>query len=87
MSGSDAGVAILLLIVFITGVSAGIVVIVAVASRREDRLGSLTGAAPDRACQGARRLVGAGFRGHYAPAVLSPDQDGNGGPRGQEPDR
>lgn len=62
MGGIGVGVAILLLSAFIAGVVAGIVVVVSVASRREDRLLTLTRAAPDTACRGARVLVGAGIR-------------------------
>lgn len=67
MGGIDVGVAILLLIAFIAGVMGGIVIAASVASRREDRLGSLTGAAPDRTCGGARLLIGAGVRGGPSP--------------------
>lgn len=63
MSGISAAVAILFLAAFLFGVTFGIVLIVSVASRREDNLGSLTSQAPDAVCRGARVLVGAGSRG------------------------
>ena len=52
MSGIAVAVAIFLLVAFIGGVVLGVVVIVSVASRREDRLFSLTGEAPDAVCRG-----------------------------------
>ncbi len=86
MSGIEMGVAFLLLIAFIAGVAGGVVIVVSVASRREDRLGSLTGVAPDRTCQGARLLIGADVRGRFRPARPRPDGDGDGTYRGREPD-
>jgi hypothetical protein len=59
LSGIGVSVAIFLLVAFIGGVVLGLVVIVSVSSRREDRLYSLTGEAPDAVCRGARRLMGA----------------------------
>lgn len=58
MSGIEVAAAIFLLIAFISGAAIGVVVIVSVASRREDRLFSLTGEAPDAVCRGARRVTG-----------------------------
>jgi hypothetical protein len=58
MSGIEMAVAMALLIAFIGGVVTGVVVLVSVASRREDRLFTLTGEAPDALCRGARRLIG-----------------------------
>jgi hypothetical protein len=58
MSGVEAAVAIFLLIAFIGGAVIGVVVIVSVAARREDRMFSLTREAPDAMCRGARRVVG-----------------------------
>lgn len=79
MSGLDVGVAILLLIAFIAGIAGGLVLVVSVASRREDRLHSLTGAAPGPACRGARRLVGAGVLGdHFFSAHARGEGDGDG---------
>lgn len=63
MSGIDAAMAIMLLAVFLGGVMLGVIVIVSVASRREDRLRSLAGEAPGPACQGARVLTGARVMG------------------------
>ena len=61
MSGSSAAsVAYLILAVFLGGVTLGVVAMVAVAVRREDRLYSLSGAAPGAAARGARFLTGFG---------------------------
>lgn len=75
MSGIAVAVAIFLLVAFIGGVVLGVVVIFSVASRREDRLFSLTGKAPDAVCRGARRLVGAGTRGGWPVEVPGEDDD------------
>ncbi len=63
MNGLEAAVAIFLLIAFISGTLIGVVVIVSIASRREDRRYSLAYEAPDAVCRGARRLLGVGTRG------------------------
>jgi hypothetical protein len=84
MSGIAVTVAIFLLIAFIGGAVLGVVMIVSVASRREDRLYSLTGEAPDAMCRGARRLIGAGTRGGW-PVSPVPGRDDNA--PGQEADR
>jgi hypothetical protein len=55
-------VAIGMILVFSTGVMAGIIATVAKAIRREDRLRSLTRQPPDAAARGARRLNGDGLR-------------------------
>lgn len=65
MSGLEAAVAIFLLIAFFGGVVIGVVVIVSIASRREDRMFSLTGDAPDAVCRGARRFTGVWTRGGW----------------------
>jgi len=86
MNGIDVLVAISLLIAFIGGVVMGIVVIVSIASKREDRLGSLTGTAPGPSCEGTRWLTGVGVRGYpSAPAGPSHDEGGNEDVLGQEP--
>jgi hypothetical protein len=64
MGSTDALMAIGLLVVFLGGVMAGIIVIVSAAYRREDRHYSLDGMAPDAACRATRRLTGAWVRGH-----------------------
>jgi len=80
--------AIMLVIGFLGGVMAGIVVIVAVASRREDREYSLTGDAPDATCRGARRLTGMALQGSRFPGIRSAqaceehDDDGPSWPGG-----
>lgn len=82
MGGIDAGVAILLLIALVAGISIGIVVVVSIASRREDRLYSLDGKAPDPACRGARWLTGVTTRGPRAWEDTGP-RPGSEDTRGQ----
>jgi hypothetical protein len=68
MSGSAASVGYLILAVFLGGVALGVVAMVAIAVRREDRYYSLSGAAPGATARGARRLTGFGGAGsHYLP--------------------
>jgi hypothetical protein len=68
MSGSAASVAYLILATFLGGVTLGIVAMVAIAIKREDRLYSLSGAAPGAAARGARFLTRFGGAGsHYRP--------------------
>jgi hypothetical protein len=69
MGGSSAAtVAYLILSVFLGGVTLGILAMVAVAVRREDRLYSLSGAAPGAAARGARFLTRFGGAGsHFRP--------------------
>jgi hypothetical protein len=69
MGGSSAAtVAYLILSVFLGGVTLGIVAMVAIAVRREDRLYSLSGAAPGAAARGARFLTRFGGAGsHFRP--------------------
>ena len=69
MSGSSAvTVAYVILAVFFGGVAVGVVAMVAIAVRREDRLYSLSGAAPGAAARGARWLTGFGGAGpHHRP--------------------
>jgi hypothetical protein len=69
MSGSSAAsVAYLILAVFFGGFSLGVVAMVAVAVRREDRLYSLSGSAPGAAARGARWLTRFGGAGsHFRP--------------------
>ena len=63
MGGSNAGLAIVVLAVFLGGVMLGVVGMVSVAVRREERRLSLFGVAPGAAARGARRLTGLGGRG------------------------
>jgi hypothetical protein len=49
-------------LVFGTGVIVGVIAMVAMAIRREDRRGSLTQPPPDVLARGARRLNGVGLR-------------------------
>ena len=54
-------------LVFGAGVLAGVIAIVAMAIRREDRLRSLTRQPPGAAARGARRLNGVGLRNITPP--------------------
>ena len=63
MGGSNAGLAIVTLAVFLSGVVLGVIGMVSLAVRREERRYSLFGAAPDAAARGARLLTGLGGRG------------------------
>ena len=69
MGGSSAAsVAFLILAVFLSGVAIGVVAMVAIAVRREDRLYSLDGPAPGAVARGARFLTRFGGTGsHYRP--------------------
>ena len=69
MNGSSAAsVAYLILAVFFSGVTLGVVVMVAVAVRKEDRQYSLSGAAPGAVARGARWFTGFGGAGsHFRP--------------------
>ncbi len=69
MGGSSAAsVAYVILAVFLGGVTLGVVAMVAIAVRREDRLYSLDGPAPGAAARGARWLTRFGGAGsHYRP--------------------
>ena len=68
MSSSAASVAYVILAVFLGGAALGVVAMVAVAVRREDRHFSLSGTAPGTAARGARRLTGVGGSGsHFLP--------------------
>ena len=88
MGGMDVLVAIALLIAFIGGALIGVITIVSFASRREDRLYSLTGRAPGPACQGARVLTGAGVRGSgFLSSGLRSGPVADEDTLGQEPNR
>ncbi len=65
---TSAAVAILILAVFLGGVTLGVVAAASMGSRLEDRRFSLSGAAPGIAARGARRLNGFGGSGiHFRP--------------------
>ena len=49
-------------LVFAIGVMLGVIAMVSMASKREDRLGTLTRQPPDGLARGARRLNGVGLR-------------------------
>lgn len=55
------GIAIIIAL-FLGGVVTGLIVVVALAVRREDRRFSLSGEAPDRISSSTRRLIGVGRR-------------------------
>lgn len=76
MGGISGGVALAILAVFLIGVACGVVIIAAVASRREDRAGSVTGPAPDATTRGARQVFGLGARN----TVTKQDPDAASGP-------
>jgi hypothetical protein len=54
-------------LVFGTGMMVGVVAMIAMAVRREDRRYTLTGDAPDVAARGVRRLAGVGLRDIIPP--------------------
>jgi hypothetical protein len=55
-------VATAMTLVFCVGVMAGVIAMMALAIRKEDRLGSLTRQPPSAAARGTRRLNGVGLR-------------------------
>jgi hypothetical protein len=63
MSGIQAADAITILAIFLGGIFLGVIVVVSVAIKKEDRKFSLSGAAPGVAARGARMLTGFGSRG------------------------
>jgi hypothetical protein len=68
LSGSAASVAYLILAAFLGGFALGVVAMVSVAVRKEDRHYSLSGAAPGAAARGARWLTRFGGSGsHFVP--------------------
>lgn len=85
MGSVEVAAATVILVAFAIGIVIGVVLVVSFASRREDRLKSLWGEAPDPACRGVRRLVGAGVIGGR-PLGESGGHDGETG-QGQEPER
>jgi hypothetical protein len=59
-----AGVVVASMIsVFLGGLVLGVIVVIAIAVRREDRRYTLAGDAPDRLSRNTRRLTGVGRRG------------------------
>jgi hypothetical protein len=81
----DAGIAVLILMVFLSGIVLGIFVIVSWASNREDRRKSLKGAPSGNGTGGARWVNGVGRRGTppgQSPERLDPrPSQGRGWPR------
>jgi hypothetical protein len=57
-----ASVVVVAVAVFIAGIVMGVIVVVAIAVRREDRRYTLATDAPDRLSRNARRLTGVGRR-------------------------
>ena len=62
MDRTMIAVAIGMALVFAAGVILGFLVMISMASRREDKLGTLTRQPPDAAARGARRMYGVGLR-------------------------
>jgi hypothetical protein len=62
MDRTMIAVAIGMALVFTAGVILGFLVTISMASRREDKLGTLTRQPPDAAARGARRMYGVGLR-------------------------
>jgi len=73
MSVIEVAAAMGILSAFVMGIVIGIVLIVSIASRREERRFSLWEKAPDAACQGARRLLGVWVRGERPARAFHPD--------------
>jgi hypothetical protein len=65
--GSNAGLLIVVIAAFLGGAVFGLVGMVSVAVKREERRQSLFGAAPGAAARGARRLTGFAGRGIVVP--------------------
>jgi hypothetical protein len=76
MSVIEIAAAMGILFAFGMGIVIGIVLIVSIASRKEERLFSLWDQAPDAACQGARRLLGVWVRGARPDRAFQFDEDG-----------
>jgi len=57
-----ASVVVIAVAVFIAGLVMGVIVVIAIAVRREDRRYTLAGDAPDRMSKTTRRLTGVGRR-------------------------
>jgi hypothetical protein len=62
MDRTMIAVAIGMALVFAAGVILGFLVTISMASRREDKLGTLTRQPPDAAARGSRRMYGVGLR-------------------------
>jgi hypothetical protein len=59
----------------IAGVVIGILIVVCLGIHREERKGSLTKDTNSRVARGARRLNGAGSRGHWLRVISNDDDD------------
>jgi hypothetical protein len=86
MGSIEVVAAMVIVFAFALGITIGVVLVASFASRREDRLMSLWGEAPDAACGGVRRLVSAGVRGGVPVSGLRHYGGNDPGP-GQEPER
>ena len=86
MGSVEVTVAMVIVFAFALGMAIGVVLIVSFASRREDKLNSLWGEAPDPACGGVRRLVSAGVRGGVPVSGIYGHRGDGAGP-GQESER
>lgn len=49
-------------LVFVTGILIGVMTMIAMAVRKEDRLGTLTSTPPSAMARGVRRMAGVGLR-------------------------
>lgn len=56
-------------LVFCIGVMVGVMVMISMAVRREDKRDTLTGPPPDAAARGVRRLTGLGLRDIIPPGA------------------
>ncbi len=61
----------------IAGVVIGVLSVICLGIRREERRGSLTKQSDSRMDRGVRRLNGAGSRGYWLQAVPNDDDDSN----------
>jgi hypothetical protein len=62
MSGGEAVEVLILMVIFLGGVTGGALAIVSAAIKREDKERSITQSAPDPAARGTRVLTGVGSR-------------------------
>jgi len=75
MSVIEVAAAVGIFCAFAMGIVIGIVVIVSIASRKEEHLFSLWDKAPDAACAGARRLLGVWVLGARPDRAFYHDED------------
>jgi hypothetical protein len=85
MGGTEVVAATAILFAFAVGIIIGVVLVISLASVFEDLNMSLWGSAPNAACRGARRLMGATALGGR-PFGGFPDRNGLEEPPGPEDD-